>query len=54
MRQPRATRQRQLFDQTPTVPAVQLSPEVREQLRQTLVQWIKALANAIGAEGSDE
>ena len=54
MGQPRAIRQRRLFEETPAVPAVRLSPEVREQLRQALVQWMLALAKAIGEEDDDE
>ena len=54
MRQARAIRQRRLFDETPAVPAVPLPQEVREQLRQALVQWMQALAKTIDEEGGDE
>ena len=54
MRQPRTTRQGRLFDETPALPAVALPSEVREQLRQALVQWMQALAKTIHKEGGDE
>lgn len=55
MRQPRTRRrERRLFDETPTLPAVALPPEVREQLRQALVQWMQALARTIYQEHGDE
>ena len=54
MRQPRAIRQRRLFEETPAVPAVPLPLEVREQLRQALVQWMQVLAKTIDEEDGDE
>ena len=55
MRQPRAIRQRRLFDEsTPAVPTVPLPQEVRAQLRQALVQWLQALAKTINKEDGDE
>ena len=54
MPQPRARRQRQLFEERPVVPAVRLPLEVQEQLRQALVQWMQALAKTIHREDSDE
>lgn len=54
MRQPRAMRQRRLFEESPAVPAVRLPQEVQQQLRQALVQWMQALARAINEEGGDE
>ena len=54
MRQPRAIRQRRLFDETPAVPVLRLSQEVRDQLRRALVQWMQALAKTIGEEDGDE
>jgi len=54
MRQQRPIRQRQLFDQTPAVPAVQVSQEAQEQLKRVLVQWLQALAKAIDEEHGDE
>ena len=55
MRQSRTRHQRRLFDETPAVPAVALPPEVREQLRQALVQWMQALAKTIHTkEDGDE
>jgi hypothetical protein len=52
--QPRARRQRQLFEEQPTVRAVRLPLDVQEQLRQALVQWMQALAKMIHAEDDDE
>jgi hypothetical protein len=54
MPQPRARRQRQLFEEVPAVPAARLPLEVQEQLRQALVQWMQALAKMIHEEGGDE
>ena len=54
MPQPRARRQRQLFEEPPTVPAVRFPLDVQEQLRQALVQWMQALAKMIDEEDSDE
>ena len=52
--QPRARRQRQLFEEAPAVPTVRLPLDVQEQLRQALVQWMQALAKMIHEEGGDE
>jgi hypothetical protein len=54
MPQSRARRQRQLFEEVPAVPAVQLPLDVQEQLRQALVQWMQALAKIIQEEAGDE
>jgi hypothetical protein len=54
MPQPRARRQRQLFEEVPAVPAVRLPLDVQEQLRQALVQWMQALAKMIHEEAGDE
>jgi hypothetical protein len=54
MPQPRARRQRQLFEEAPAVPTVRLPLDVQEQLRQALVQWMQALAKMIHEEGGDE
>jgi len=59
MPQLRAKRQlqRQLFEEAPVHAvraAVQLPLGVQEQLRQTLVQWIQALAKRIHEEAGDE
>ena len=54
MPQPRARRQRQLFEEVPAVPAARLPLEVQEQLRQALVQWMQALAKMIREENDDE
>ncbi|MGA7929677.1 MAG: hypothetical protein WCA20_27250 [Candidatus Sulfotelmatobacter sp.] len=54
MPQPRARRQRQMFEEAPAVPAVRFPLEVQEQLRQALVQWMQALAKMIHKEDGDE
>ena len=54
MLQPRARRQRQLFEEVPAVPAVRLPLDVQEQLRQALVQWMQTLAKMMHEEGGDE
>jgi hypothetical protein len=54
MRQLRTRRQGRLFDERPALPAVALPPEVQEQLRQALVQWMQALAKTIRKEDGDE
>lgn len=43
-------RQRQLFEEPPTAPAVRLPLDVQERLRQALVQWMQALAKTIREE----
>jgi hypothetical protein len=50
MPQLRAERQRQLFEEPPTAPAVSLPLNVQEQLRQALVQWMRSLAKTIREE----
>lgn len=54
MRRQRAPRQRPLFEPTPSAPAVRLSQQVQAQLKQALVQWMQALAEAISEEHGDE
>ena len=55
MPQSRARRQRQLFEEAPTLHArVQLPLSVQVQLRQALVQWMQALAKMIYQEAGDE
>jgi hypothetical protein len=54
MPQPRARRQRHLFEEASAVPAVRFPLDVQEQLRQALVQWMQALAKMIQKEGGDE
>jgi hypothetical protein len=54
MPQLRARRQRQMFEEAPTVPAVRLPSDVQEQLRQAMVKWMQALAKVIHKEGGDE
>ena len=54
MPQLRVRRQRQLFEEVPTVPAVRLPLDVQEQLRQALVQWMQALAKMIREEEDRE
>jgi hypothetical protein len=47
-------RQRQLFEEPPTVPTVRFPPNVQEQLRQALAQWMQALAKTIQKEEHDD
>jgi hypothetical protein len=54
MPQPRARRQRQMFEEAPAVPAVRLPLDVQEHLRPALMQWMQALAKMIQKEGGDE
>jgi hypothetical protein len=54
MRQQRSVRQKQLFEEKPAHPAVQLSQQVQEQLRRILLQWLQELAKAIDEEHGDE
>ena len=54
MPQPRAGRQRQLFEEALAVPTVRLPLDVQQQLRQALVQWMQALAKMIHEERDDE
>ena len=44
MPQPRAGRQRQLFEEALAVPTVRLPLDVQQQLREAMVQWMQALA----------
>jgi hypothetical protein len=53
MRQ-RAIWQRHLFDDIEPFHIPQLKPEVREEATRLLVQWLQALAKAIGEEVDDE
>jgi predicted lipid carrier protein YhbT len=43
MPQPRAGRQRQLFEEALAVPTVRLPLDVQQQVRQAMVQWMQAL-----------
>ena len=54
MPQRRARCQRQLFEEPPAVPAVRLPLDVQQQLRQALVQWMRALAKMIREEDDHE
>ena len=54
MPQPQARLQRNLFDEPPANSGVQLPLEVRQQLRQALVQWIQSMAKIIRKEDNDE
>lgn len=54
MPQPKAIRQRQLFEEPPPVPALRFPPNVQEQLRQALVQWMQELAKTIRKEECDD
>ena len=51
---PRSRGQRLLFEDLPAAPAVRFPPEVQEQLRQALVQWMQALAQKIQQEDRNE
>ena len=53
MRQ-RMTWQGQLFEDNKTFAPPQLQQAVRQELTRLLVQWMQALAKAIGAEVGDE
>jgi hypothetical protein len=52
--QPRAKRQRRLFEEPPAAPAVRFPLDVQEQLRHALVHWMQALAKMIREEDGDE
>ena len=54
MPQSRARCQQQLFEEAPAVPAVRLPLGAQQQLRQALVQWMRALAKTIREEDVDE
>jgi hypothetical protein len=54
MPQIRVRRQQQLFEEPPAAPAVRLPLDVQRQLRQSLVQWMQALAKMIREEDDDE
>jgi hypothetical protein len=54
MPQLRVRRQRQLFEEPPTDPVVRFPPNVQDQLRQALVQWMQALAKTIQQEEHDD
>ena len=54
MPQTRVSRQQQLFEESPAVPAVRLPPDVQAQLRQALVQWMQAMAKMIHEEDDNE
>jgi hypothetical protein len=50
MRLFRVHQQQELFGEAPAVPVVRLPPELQEQLRQALAQWIRSLASTIHEE----
>ena len=54
MPQPQSRRQRQLFEETPALPAIRFPRNVQQQLRQALVQWMQALARKIQKEDDHE
>jgi hypothetical protein len=54
MLQTRVRRQRQLFEEPPAAPAVQLPLDAQEQLRQALMQWMQAVARMICEEDGNE
>ena len=53
MPQFRVGRQQQLFEDPPAAPAARLPLDVQQQLRQSLVQWMQALAKTIRKEEAD-
>jgi hypothetical protein len=54
MQQSRAKYQRQLFEETPAVPAVRFPRDVQEPLRQALAQWLQAVAKRMCEEAGNE
>ena len=54
MPQTRVRLQQQLFEEPPAVLTVRLPLDVQQQLRQTLIQWMQALAKTIRKEDGDE
>jgi len=54
MRQARPKCQQRLFEEPRSVLAVGFPGDVQEQLRQALVQWLRAVAKTMRQEGSDE
>ena len=54
MSQRKTKHQRQLFEEAPPIPVIDLPPAVREQLRQGLTQWMLALAATMRKEVGDE
>jgi hypothetical protein len=54
MSQRKTKSQRQLFEEVPPVPIVDLPPAVREQLCQELTQWMLARAATMCKEVGDE
>ena len=54
MSQPQARLQRNLFDEPPGDPGIRLPLEVQQELGQTLMQWMNAVAKMIREEGNDE
>jgi hypothetical protein len=54
MPQPRARYQQELFEEPPAVPVIRLPLDVQQQLRQELVQWMRALAKMIREEDAHE
>jgi hypothetical protein len=54
MQQSPAKYQRQLFEEPRAVPTVRFPRDVQESLRQVLEQWLRAVAQRMRAEDSDE
>ena len=50
----RVHHQQELFGEPPAVPGVRLPPELQEQLRQALAQWIRSLASTIREKGEGD
>ncbi len=51
---PRPTVQRVLFEDVESQRHPQLTPEIRVQVLQLMVQWMQAVATAIDQEADDE
>jgi hypothetical protein len=54
MQQARPKYQRQLFEEPRAARAVQFPGDVQAQLRQALVQWLRAVAKRMREEDSNE
>ncbi len=54
MQQPRAKHQRHLFEEPHAVLAVRFPRDVQEQLRQSLTQWLRAVAKMMQEEDGNE
>ena len=50
----RAVRQRELFEPKLESPTPRLPKQIQEELARDLVQWLQAVARALGKERGDE